>query len=602
MPAHAHQENVDTIAALKAGPYPAVDEVKPADVVMKGGITSGVVYPLAVCELAKHYRFCNVGGSSAGGIAAAFAAAAEHARERGGFKRLAELPELLGGDMPKLFQPSRATRASFDLFRTATSGRRSGVRKAGRLFAVLMYRQWAGALAGGAVAASATVWSLMLARGAPHSQHGWWLLLRDAWPALPLVLLAAVAGAVAASALSAFRALPRNGHGLCIGSNGTGQPTNPKPFTDWMDEQLSYVADVAGVLTFGDLWGRDEKGALLKHPAVRLEMMTTNVTQARPVRLPFTEDVYMFCPVELSRWFPPRVMTVLGARGHALRDDGTPWCCPEHDTPLHKLPKVGDLPVVVAVRMTLSFPLLISAVPLWVVDYGAKQHVPVHCRFSDGGISSNFPIHFFDSLLPSRPTFAISLAPYPKGYEKQHVRYTADPKVHRATPTDSVGGFFGAILDTLQNWSDNGQSMLPGYRDRIVEVRIAPNEGGMNLDMDERTILDLAVRGRDAALALLDREHGGFDFEAHRVRRYRIAVAELQEALATMGTRWDAGYRGLVAARTGTPACGVNAAKRVDSLLAFVGRQPDATYVKASPDLTRDRLRPDPDLRIVPRF
>jgi len=36
------------------------------DVLMKGGITSGVIYPSAVCELARHYKLASVGGSSAG--------------------------------------------------------------------------------------------------------------------------------------------------------------------------------------------------------------------------------------------------------------------------------------------------------------------------------------------------------------------------------------------------------------------------------------------------------------------------------------------------------------------------------------------------------
>ena len=46
--------------------------------VMKGGLTSGVVYPLAICELARHYSFKNIGGTSAGAIGAAAAAAAEY--------------------------------------------------------------------------------------------------------------------------------------------------------------------------------------------------------------------------------------------------------------------------------------------------------------------------------------------------------------------------------------------------------------------------------------------------------------------------------------------------------------------------------------------
>lgn len=47
------------------------------DLTMEGGTTSGVVYPLAVCELASSFRFRNVGGASAGAIAAALTAAAE---------------------------------------------------------------------------------------------------------------------------------------------------------------------------------------------------------------------------------------------------------------------------------------------------------------------------------------------------------------------------------------------------------------------------------------------------------------------------------------------------------------------------------------------
>jgi predicted acylesterase/phospholipase RssA len=52
-----------------------------SDLVMKGGITSGVVYPLAIYELSRSYRFQNIGGTSAGAIAAVVAASAEYGRE-----------------------------------------------------------------------------------------------------------------------------------------------------------------------------------------------------------------------------------------------------------------------------------------------------------------------------------------------------------------------------------------------------------------------------------------------------------------------------------------------------------------------------------------
>ena len=83
------------------------------DLVMKGGVTSGVVYPLAVCELARLYSFRNIGGTSAGAIAAAAAAAAEYARRTrapapAGFDMLTTLPQFLGepGQLISLFRPS----------------------------------------------------------------------------------------------------------------------------------------------------------------------------------------------------------------------------------------------------------------------------------------------------------------------------------------------------------------------------------------------------------------------------------------------------------------------------------------------------------------
>lgn len=98
-----------------------MDEHDPAhpqycDLVMKGGVTSGIVYPAAVCALAKDYRFRNIGGTSAGAIAAAATAAAEYGRRQGhgdrSYARLAGLPdEVAGQRLLELFRPDpRETR------------------------------------------------------------------------------------------------------------------------------------------------------------------------------------------------------------------------------------------------------------------------------------------------------------------------------------------------------------------------------------------------------------------------------------------------------------------------------------------------------------
>ena len=54
----------------KAGADRWADPPRQCDLVMKGGITSGVVYPLAIARFAEEYRLRGVGGSSAGAIGA----------------------------------------------------------------------------------------------------------------------------------------------------------------------------------------------------------------------------------------------------------------------------------------------------------------------------------------------------------------------------------------------------------------------------------------------------------------------------------------------------------------------------------------------------
>ena len=85
------------------------------DLVMRGGITSGIVYPRAIAKLAETYNFRSIGGTSAGAIAAAATAAAAYAARNGQdfFQtRIKTLPKELatnkGGKtvLERLFQPA----------------------------------------------------------------------------------------------------------------------------------------------------------------------------------------------------------------------------------------------------------------------------------------------------------------------------------------------------------------------------------------------------------------------------------------------------------------------------------------------------------------
>src|SRR5439155_23097721 len=120
------------------------------------------------------------------------------------------------------------------------------------------------------------------------------------------------------------------------------------------------------------------------------------------------------------------------------------------------------------------------------------------CWFSDGRISRNCPVHFFDSPLPRWPTFAITLTekhpdytadiyfPHKNsaGNNDRWIRFEWDPASKEHLPGSTrLLGFLSAILAAMQNWSDNTQARLPGYRDRIATVTLTDEEGGLNLNM-----------------------------------------------------------------------------------------------------------------------
>ena len=94
------------------------------DIVMKGGVTSGIMYPFAISKLSTQYRFRSIGGTSAGAIAAAIAAAAEYRRRQTeseeGFNELDRLHNELSirddkgrSKLFRLFKPQPGTKALF---------------------------------------------------------------------------------------------------------------------------------------------------------------------------------------------------------------------------------------------------------------------------------------------------------------------------------------------------------------------------------------------------------------------------------------------------------------------------------------------------------
>jgi hypothetical protein len=560
------------------------DQPKPeleCDIVMKGGITSGVVYPRAVVELSNAYRFRSIGGTSAGAIAAAIVAAAEHGRRigAGGFGVVDRLPDELAQTGPdgkpfmlQLFRPDPETRGLFDTAMGALEAdKAAGV--AGALRAAFPPR-FGARVAGGTLGGAAR----LLSRLAPRSRV--LQMVGEVAPAL---------GSIGPALRGAEQKLAANHFGLCrLGPDGEG-PGRPA-LTQWLHGRIQEAAGRGAgdaVLTFADLWGapalpgdpgdatiRDRRKALQQlctdpeRRAVDLQMMTTDLTHGRPLRLPVSFQPHkdrleegggtlLYDPDELKHYFPSDVMAHLAHAGDCdpVSDDTARGLAATGFGRLRRFPIGPDLPVVVGTRMSLSFPVLISALPLYAITRdrtpGPEGGAITGARrvyFSDGGISSNFPVHFFDGPLPRRPTFGLQLTSF--GPDETPTTVAAacvvapDPPGTAAPPIDAraiedLGGFFGAIKDAMQNWRDNAQSQLPGFRDRIVRIKLGPREGGLNLNMDATQITDLTDRGRLAGEQLVrlfatpapDRPGVSAQWDDHRFVRFRTTMSLLERFL-----------------------------------------------------------------------
>lgn len=470
------------------------------DLVMKGGITSGVLYPSAVKEIAHKFYFVGIAGTSAGAIAACATAAAEYRRRHtGSFEGFALLEKLAGelgepGVLLNLFRPDRETRKLFKLLLRFIEGKAGAFAKIRLATKVLFNRE------------------------------------------------------------RTFRCIADNGFGLASGMANGNRDDGSLPISEWLAAKIDELAGKTdGPLTLADLHAAPIPEALrgvmrgLEDRSIDLRAVTTSLSFGRPLEIPFKERIFAFDPDQWKSLFPAYVVEHLVREAEkldseTLKRDG-------------KLPlPVDSLPVVVAARMSLSFPLLFSAVPLYAVNYHREDEPLAPVWFSDGGITSNFPMHRFDSLYPRWPTLGLNLM-YTDESERgarRSLRRTGElvhlPKRRSdavldlwheldagATASSKIFGFLGAIFRSAQVWHDYAFLKLPGYRDRAVEIWLKPDEGGLNLTMGKDKIDALVHRGAEAGRLIAERFSAKSDdsmsWDGHRWTRFRSGIAGLVATL-----------------------------------------------------------------------
>ena len=599
------------------------------DVVLTGGVTDGVIYPWAIVELAHHYRFKNIGGTSVGAMAAALTAAAEFTRRRGhlyGFNKvMMEVPDLLAECVPgvgtrifSLFQPSKGTGKLFRLFveffssgalslQEAAAAHIGGVEGPARVAphhrgwrerAFAKIEAWSAAartfltpvtiiasvyrdaaLGGAATGLVAFLVGLGFALDGVMAEPVWYaVLLVSLMPiviGLPLIAFFGLLCAGLAIRHDLLHGLVKNHYGMCTGMRPNHIPAERPSLIEWLHKGVQAAAGkpLDEPLTFGDLWNVRGGPPVADLPPARrrksrsidLRMITTNITHGRPYEFPVDEDAppIFFKRSELRRFFPQTVI------GHLLRHSLTyaearaqhpdlpdPLVQPgvEH---LRLLPR-EQLPVVVAARLSLSFPFLFSAVPLWELDREAEDTAAWRvrrCRFSDGGICSNFPIHMFDAAVPEWPTFGIALEArrifrpddnvwltkrHDRGGEDSWYRFDQAHPITGKRPTlgERLTGFLGGIFYSAKDWNDKSAMRLPGVRDRIVHVALQTT-GGLNLKIKGCEIMAMAHQygapaGRELVQRFIDQKRPARAWEEHRWVRFQTFLTGLRERIETI--------------------------------------------------------------------
>lgn len=594
----------------------ANEDSKPVcDLVLEGGITSALIYTRLIAQLSKHYRFKNFGGTSSGaGIAAAGAIAERGRREllkkqcsqdiqkidpEAPFDCLRKFPDQLAGEeldarmrtgLLRLFQPQARTARSFRVFlvllkRSSKGGCWAKLRS---VSVELLHSHPVAAVIHTVVGAGsgAVVCALVglafevgrdFAAHEPTSIESLPSVLVSAplpilAPGLVLGGLLGLLSTVVWAALHALDAVRANHFGLCNGMDGEDGGGAPAltPSLHTLYSKLLGKDDRDDPVCFFHLWGTD--------PADReidLQVITTALNLRRPYRVPNDPGVeplagFLYDPEEWKQLFPCAVMDWLAKESGS--DGVSVLNLPAHVN-LRSLPRVARLPILVAVRMSIAFPGLLSAVPMYTVEWkrGDKAgFIAERVYFADGGITSNCPVHLFDAPLPRHPTFVVSLDDLPRGTTVKHARDRISlqgtgtessgarrpVKVHTLRSDGTLAGawsFLWSIVDTAINWRDSLQRTIPGSEERVAIVKLGPGEGRLNLHMDAptiRNVADLGIHTADKFIEAFDgpRTKGRNNaWDRHRWIRMRSTIAAASRYLrairaAERVAEDDAGY------------------------------------------------------------
>ena len=290
--------------------------------------------------------------------------------------------------------------------------------------------------------------------------------------------------------------------------------------------------------------------------SIDFRAVTTCLTFNRPFEFPLSDPVLAYDVEEWKDLFPQSVLDQMQNASEQLTKSEPDEFNIKNFEKAGKLPlPTSDLPIIVAARLSLSFPLLFSAIPLWAVNKNKIGDPVERVWFSDGGITSNFPVHRFDSIYPRWPTLGINFKStnedgkplrksllngekyiYMNSNRDEGVVDMWSSIVQEGKSQKSFFAFLFSIFRSAQNWHDNAFLRLPAFRDRVAEVWLKQDEGGLNLNMPSNVVDALTARGTEAGTDLTARyaklDAGDkMSWEGHKWARFRSGMEGLSDTI-----------------------------------------------------------------------
>lgn len=404
--------------------------------ILKGGVSSGLIYPEFIFQIRKAINISGFAGSSAGAIAAALGACAEYAWKNGdeeAYEKYANSVRDLTKNLISLFDPSLPFRALFKaiLLIAPGSGRANYIR------AIMCF---APTLILGSLIAFLISW------------------LTDSQPIISslLVVLGAFFALIIHIVSLLILAARNYNFGICKGLT----------LSKWLENAMCEISNNTETICFHHF---EEAG-------IKFRLAITHLNNGCGLILPTEKLKVKFEKSEFAKIFPQKTMLYL----ESLQSNP--------DSEIWELPLGPKMPILVALRISSSCPALFEQIPV----YSDGKRV----FLSDGGICMNFPHDIFKN--EENENIVIDIQTIDHNHLGERVWNIKDENSQYLVAINGLFSYVWELIKTMREGHAKHQIYLLDENFHCFRIGLKPNEGGMNLSQNPSSLEELMEIGRDA--------------------------------------------------------------------------------------------------------